>query len=170
MSDDSGRAANQDSPAGPTGIPCASSLAMFSAPTAAAIPMTTLALAVANASVRRNVPGAGPPVHARAPEISAITKTTETAAYVSVINDLTDKNKVFKGTIDGRDREIKDLKDEIKKLKVDPKGPIEKHAEALGAALKKVSGEKAIEVVEGLCAKLHINPRKQLNPPDSKAA
>jgi len=87
-----------------------------------------------------------------------------------VINDLTDKNKVFKGTIDGRDREIKDLKDEIKKLKVDPKGPIEKHAEALGAALKKVSGEKAIEVVEGLCAKLHINPRKQLNPPDSKAA
>src|SRR5438445_438242 len=85
MSDDSGRAANQDSPAGPTGIPCASSLAMFSAPTAAAIPMTTLALAVANASVRRNVPGAGPPVHARAPEISAITKTTETAAYVSVM-------------------------------------------------------------------------------------
>ena len=47
--------------------------------------MTTLALAVANASVRRNVPGAGPPVHARAPEISAITKTTETAAYVSVM-------------------------------------------------------------------------------------
>jgi hypothetical protein len=85
------------------------------------------------------------------------------------IDDLTKKNNVFKGVIDGRDREIKRLKDEIEWLKADPKGPIDKHAEALVAALKKVRGEKAIEVVEGLCAKLHINPRK-LNPPDSKAA
>jgi hypothetical protein len=86
-----------------------------------------------------------------------------------VINDLTDKNKVFKGTIDGRDREIKDLKDEIKKLKIDPKGPIEKHAEALVTALKKTTREKAELTIEGLCAKLGIDPHK-LNPPDSKAA
>jgi hypothetical protein len=47
---------------------------------------------------------------------------------------------------------------------------IDKHVEALVAALKKVAHEKAEEVIKGLCQKLHVDPNKISSIIKSEAA
>jgi hypothetical protein len=70
-----------------------------------------------------------------------------------------------------RQRQIDRLEAELKELKADtPKLSINKLAEALFTALKKVARGKAEEVIEELCQKLGIDPRKVSTDDKAKAA
>jgi hypothetical protein len=58
-------------------------------------------------------------------------------------------------------RKIDELEDQLKAFKGDePKGGIDRLANALIAALKKVARGKAEEVIEDLCKKLGVDPKK----------
>jgi Protein of unknown function (DUF3102) len=86
----------------------------------------------------------------------------EHGRLTSVIADLTNRNNVQKSALAGRDNEISRLEGEVKTLKgADlPSMSIDKHVEALVAQLKKVSREKQELVIEDLCRKLAIDPRR----------
>jgi hypothetical protein len=83
--------------------------------------------------------------------------TAERERLEAVVADLTSRNNAQKIALEGRDREIKRLEDEIEKIKGDePRLTVDKHIEALVHLLKKMSREKAELVIEELREKLEL--------------
>jgi hypothetical protein len=83
--------------------------------------------------------------------------TAERERLEAVVADLTSRNNAQKIALEGRDREIARLEDEIEKIRGDePRLTVDKHVEALIRALKKTSRERAELVIEELREKLGL--------------
>jgi hypothetical protein len=86
-----------------------------------------------------------------------IDSKAEASRKQAVIDDLANERNKLKIALEGRDREIARLEEEIGKLKIEPRLSLNKLIDALVQQLKKVSREKQELVIEELREKLALN-------------